>query len=132
MKIFYIASALSIVGLVLSMYLTLLPAPQFCEISSFISCDKVLSSPYAYFLGVPTAFYGVVWFALASSALFLAGERKKAAKFMTFWSFVGLAAVAVLVYVEIVLIDALCLLCTGAHVLVVAVSGLVFYAVKNR
>lgn len=131
MKIFYAASTLSIAGLVLSMYMTLLPPPQFCELSSFVSCDKVLTSPYAYFLGVPTAFYGVVWFAVASSALFLAGEKKTAAKFVTFWSFVGLASVAVLVYVEIGLIGALCLLCTGAHVLVVAVSGLVFYAVKR-
>ncbi|MCX8200519.1 MAG: vitamin K epoxide reductase family protein [Candidatus Caldarchaeum sp.] len=131
MKLFYAAAAASTAGMVLSIYLTLLPPPQFCEISSFLSCETVLSSPYAYFLGLPTAAYGVVWFAVASSGVLLAADRKAVAKFMTIWSFFGVAAVAVLVYVEFFLIGSLCILCTVAHVLVFTVIAFYFYA-KRR
>lgn len=131
MKFLYIASAASLAGLVLSMYLTMLPPPQFCEISSFISCDAVLSSPYASFLGFPTALYGVIWFAIASSATFLAVEKKAAVKFMTAWSLLGLAAVAFLVYVEIFVIGSLCILCTATHLLVGVVVASFFYGTRQ-
>ncbi|MDJ0271000.1 MAG: vitamin K epoxide reductase family protein [Aigarchaeota archaeon] len=127
----YLIFAVSLSGLFLSIYLTLLPPPPFCEISSFLSCDTVLSSAYAKFLGVPTAFYGVVWFAMAASLSMLASNGKRFAKLALGWSVIGVAAVAVLTYVELVLIGAVCILCTAAHVLAIAVAALSFYQFKS-
>ncbi|MDW7978091.1 MAG: vitamin K epoxide reductase family protein, partial [Candidatus Caldarchaeum sp.] len=101
----HLAAAISLAGLGLSLYLTVAPSPQFCEVTSFVSCDRVLSSPYAKFLGVPTAMYGAVWFAVASSIAFLAVERNAFSKLLVAWSAVGLAGVASLVYVELFLIN---------------------------
>lgn len=131
MMILYLASAASVAGLLLSMYIMLLPPPAFCEIGSLFSCDKVLSSPYAYFLGLPTAFYGVVWFALASSSTLLTTSKKSVAKFMSAWSVIGLASISLLIYVEVVLIGSICILCTVAHVLVVAVVVLYYYGSRR-
>ncbi|MEM4288420.1 MAG: vitamin K epoxide reductase family protein [Candidatus Caldarchaeum sp.] len=121
------AAATSLAGLVLSLYLSIAPSPEFCEITSFISCDRVLSSPYAKLLGVPTALYGAGWFAAASTAAFLSSEKRWAARFLAAWSLLGLAGVVALVYVELVLIKAVCILCTTAHVLAIAVAVLTFY-----
>jgi len=128
----HLAAAISLAGLVLSLYLTVAPVPEFCEITSFVSCDRVLSSPYAKFLGIPTAMYGAVWFATASSTAFLAVDRKPALKLLVAWSAAGVAGVAVLVYVELFLINAVCLLCTAAHVLILAVLGLSVYELRRQ
>ncbi|MEM3053907.1 MAG: vitamin K epoxide reductase family protein, partial [Candidatus Caldarchaeum sp.] len=96
-----------------------------------LSCDTVLSSAYAKFLGVPTAFYGVVWFAIAASLSMLASNGKRFAKLALGWAVIGVAAVGVLTYVELVLIGAVCILCTAAHVLAIAVAALSFYQFKS-
>ncbi|MEM1965177.1 MAG: vitamin K epoxide reductase family protein [Candidatus Caldarchaeum sp.] len=123
----YGAAAASLAGLVLSIYLTIAPTPQFCEITSFMSCDRVLSSPYAKVMGVPTALYGAGWFAAASTAAFLSSEKRRAARFLVAWSLLGILGIAALIYVELVLINALCILCTAAHVLGLAVAILTFF-----
>ncbi|MEM1945419.1 MAG: vitamin K epoxide reductase family protein [Candidatus Caldarchaeum sp.] len=123
----YGAAAASLAGLVLSIYLTIAPTPQFCEITSFMSCDRVLSSPYAKVMGVPTALYGAGWFAAASTAAFLSSEKRWAARFLVAWSLLGILGIAALIYVELVLINALCILCTAAHVLGLAVAILTFF-----
>jgi len=117
---------LGLAGLILSLYLTIAPTPEFCDITSFISCDRVLSSPYAKIAGIPTALYGAVWFAAMSTAAFLASDKKNVFLFMKGWSAVGLAGVGALVYVELVLIGAVCILCTAAHLLAVIAAALTF------
>jgi len=126
--VYYIIAVISMAGLLLSLYLTLAPTPTFCDFTSFISCDRVLSSPYASFLGVPTAFYGAIWFTVASSLSFYASENRKAALFLGIWAILGLAGVSLLIYVELFLINALCILCSIAHVFVGAVAILHFSA----
>ncbi len=131
----YVAAALSIIGLGVSLYLTTLQTQgqtlEFCEITSFFSCDRVLTSPYAKFLNIPNSLYGVGWFAVASSAAFLAQKKKWAAKFLTMWSALGIAVVGLLVYVELGLINAVCLLCTIAHLLAVGVAILSVYMYRG-
>jgi len=121
---------LGLAGLALSLYLTLVPTPEFCDITSFISCDRVLSSPYAKIAGIPTSLYGAVWFAAMSTAAFLAVDRRKITVFMKGWTVVGLLGVAVLVYVELVLINAVCILCTAAHLLAVLTAVAIFLFMK--
>ena len=114
------AIALSVAGIAVSIYLTALhyagvtPA---CPVSGSINCEAVLSSSYGVIAGstVPTSVLGIVWF-LVSAGLW----TRPAGWAHIAWSGVGLAAVLYLVFIEIVRLNAICLWCTAAHVLVVA------------
>jgi uncharacterized membrane protein len=110
--------AISVAGIALSIYLTLLhyqgvvPA---CPVNGHINCDAVLSSRYAVIAGttLPTSAAGLVWFAV--SAVLWA---RPPGRLLLVWSALGLATVLYLVFIEIVQIGAICLWCTAAHLLV--------------
>ena len=89
-----------------------------CPVAGPINCDAVLSSPFAVIAGtsVPTSAAGIVWFAV-SALLWL----RPVGPVQLAWSAVGLLTVLYLVFLEIVRIGAICLWCTGAHVLVLAI-----------
>jgi uncharacterized membrane protein len=123
------AVLISVAGIAVSIYLTVLhyagvvPA---CPAAGSINCEAVLASPYAVVAGssIPTSALGIAWFAV-SAALW----TRTTAWPQLAWSLGGLAVVMALVYVEIVLVGAICLWCTAAHALVVA---LVLIAVTPR
>ena len=123
------AVLISVAGVAVSIYLTVLhyagvtPA---CVTSGPVNCEAVLSSPYAVIAGtsIPTSALGIVWFAV-SAALW----TMPAGQVHLTWSTIGLLAVLYLVFIEIVRIGAICLWCTAAHLLVVA---LVLIAVSVR
>jgi uncharacterized membrane protein len=112
--------ALSLAGVGISIYLTLLhyagvtPA---CPATGSINCEAVLSSSYAVIGGttIPTSAAGIAWFAVCG---LIAGWR--AGPLHLLWSAVGLVTMLYLVFVELILVRAICLWCTAAHVLVVA------------
>jgi uncharacterized membrane protein len=115
-----VAVVAGVAGLAVSVYLTVLHYQGVvpgCPTTGPINCDAVLSSKYAVLGGtsVPTSALGIVWFAV-SAILWMAGWRRA----IYAWSGAGLAFVTVLVFAEIVLVGAICLWCTAAHVLVVA------------
>lgn len=109
----------SVAGIGVAIYLTMLhyagvvPA---CPASGPINCEAVLSSRYAVIAGtsIPTSAAGIVWFAV-SAALW----TRRPSWIQVTWSLIGLAAVVYLLFVEIVLIGAVCLWCTIVHALVV-------------
>jgi len=114
------SAALSASGAAVSTYLLNPEAVAglgFCEIGSWLSCNTVLSSPYASILGVPTASYGVLWFAVAFLLSLFSLRIEKAQTMLLAWSIVWLIAAATLTAVEVFLIRAVCLLCTTAHIL---------------
>ena len=107
-------------GLVVSVYLTALHYQGVvpgCPTTGPINCEAVLSSKYAVLAGtaVPTSALGILWFAV-STGLWIAGWRRA----IYAWSGAGMAYVVALVFIEIVLLGAICLWCTAAHVLVLA------------
>ena len=115
------ALAASVVGVAVSIYLTVLHyvgvAPA-CPVSGPINCETVLSSPYAVIGGssIPTSAAGIVWFAI--SALL---SLRNLYRFQLAWSTFGLLTVLYLVFIEIVRLGAICLWCTVAHVLVLGI-----------
>lgn len=116
-----LALAASVAGLGVSIYLTVVHyagVPLACPANGTISCEAVLSSRYALIAGTsaPTSAAGIVWFAV--SALLWTGRR---VRIQLAWSIVGLVTVLSLVFVEIVLVGAICIWCTAAHVLVVVI-----------
>ncbi len=112
-------------GTAISVYLTLVhssAAPLACSASGVVDCERVLSSGFGVIAGsgVPTSAAGIGWFAV-SGALALARLRWDGplpARLQLAWSAAGLAVVLGLVFVEIVVVGALCAWCTAAHVLV--------------
>src|SRR2546423_3131868 len=127
-----LAIALSVAGVAVSIYLTVLHfiglAPA-CLATGPVNCEAVLSSPYAVIAGttVPTSAAGIAWFAV-SAVLWLRGFGRV----LLAWSVLGLVTVLYLVFVEIVRIGAICLWCTAAHVLVVAVLLIAVTMWQNR
>jgi uncharacterized membrane protein len=118
-----------LVGLGVSVYLTFVhyaAAQLVCSVSGAVNCERVLSSPYSVIAGtgLPTSIAGVAWFAIAAAVAVLRWRNPSfpnAGRAQTAWSVVGLLAILYLVYVEIVLIGAICAWCTVAHVMVLAV-----------
>ena len=127
-----LAIALSVAGVAVSIYLTALHFIGFapaCPATGPVNCEAVLSSPYAVIAGttVPTSAAGIAWFAI-SAVLWVRGFGRV----LLAWSALGLVTVLYLVFVEIVCIGAICLWCTAAHVLVVAVLLIAVTMWQNR
>jgi len=124
-----VAILVSAAGIAVSIYLTMLhyggvvPA---CPTSGTINCEAVLSSRYALIAGtsIPTSAAGIVWFAISAGLWTRAPGWVQVA-----WALVGLATVVYLLFVEIVLLGAICLWCTAVHALVVI---LVVIALASR
>lgn len=126
MRLQALATIAGLAGVGVSMYLTAVHYAGFalaCPTGAVINCEQVLSSPYAVVPGsnVPTAAAGILWFAASTaiSIAILAGRPWLRAQVV--WSSIGVVAILYLVFVEIVLLGSICLWCTAAHVLVLAI-----------
>jgi len=120
-------AAIGLAGLAVSVYLTFVhysAAPLVCSTSGAINCERVLTSGFAVIGGstLPTSAAGIIWF-IVSAALAVAQLAGRASPLLVraqlAWSAVGLATVVGLVFIEIVMLGAVCLWCTVAHTLVV-------------
>lgn len=125
--------ALSAVGFLDASYLTVkhyLALPVACSILE--GCDKVLTSPYAAWWGVPVALIGVAYYftLLTLAAGFLFAGRIALFRFASLLTLIGFAASLWFLYLQLFVIHALCLYCLVST----AVSTLLFilglYAVK--
>jgi uncharacterized membrane protein len=115
------ALVLSVAGVGVSIYLTVLHFIGFapaCPAAGPVNCEAVLNSPYAVIAGtnVPTSVAGIVWFAV-SAVLW----TRPIGPMQLGWAAIGVVTVVYLLFIEIVRLGAICLWCTAAHVLVVAI-----------
>jgi uncharacterized membrane protein len=120
-----IAAAAGVAGLGVSVYLTVVhysALPLVCTTTGAIDCERVLSSGYAVIAGtgVPTSVAGMAWFAVSTAlaGVQLVRQSPGLARAHMAWAGLGLATVLYLVFVEIVQLGAICIWCTGAHILV--------------
>jgi uncharacterized membrane protein len=127
MRLQALAAAASVAGLAVSIYLTVVhysTIPLACPANAVVNCEQVLSSPYGVIggSGIPTSAAGIVWFGVSAmvAAGLLAG-RRFLAPIQLAWSVLGLLTVLLLVYIEIVLLGAVCIWCSAAHVLVLLI-----------
>lgn len=99
-----------------------------CSDTGAINCLKVTTSSYSKVAGVPVALLGLIFF-VAMTALCLpavwrsmnANVRRLRLAAVT----VGIVSVIYLVWVELFKVEAICLWCTGVHVLTFVVFALV-------
>lgn len=115
-----VAVLVSVAGVAVSIYLTVLHYAGVvpgCPVTGPVNCEAVLSSPYALIAGlpVPTSAAGILWFGV-SAVLW----TRPLTWIQLAWAALGLATVVYLVFIEIVRLGVICLWCTAAHVLVIA------------
>jgi protein-disulfide isomerase len=129
-----VALVLGLGGVVLSLALARLHADahagvaSFCAISDTVNCDKVATSPYSVFLGLPVAVWGIFGFGLAAglAGRGLAGRRPHAGFPRGLLFLVAAAATAASVALALVsktLIGAWCILCAAGWVTSVGLLG---------
>jgi uncharacterized membrane protein len=118
---------LSLLGLGLSVYLTIghFRGAQFlaCSDSGVVNCAVVTTSAQSYFLGLPVAVLGLANFIIMVVLNSPWGWRAKnywvhVARFVLVM--VGMAFVLWLVSAELLIINHICLYCTGVHIVTFA------------
>lgn len=124
-----LTAALALAGLALSTYLTWIhyaePRALSCPDTGVINCTKVTTSPESMVFGViPVALAGAIYF-LAMVVLCLPASWRSpqpAVRRVRLAGVIGgMGMVCYLIYVEAVVVHALCLYCTGVHVLTFAI-----------
>ncbi|HSM91767.1 MAG TPA: vitamin K epoxide reductase family protein [Anaeromyxobacteraceae bacterium] len=119
------AAALAVAGMALSVLLTRQHASAHagiasaCNINAFVNCDRVATSRWSVFLGLPVAVWGIFGYGLALglSGFGLAGRRPHPtwpAGFLFATASVAAAVAVTLALVSEVAIGALCLYCAGS------------------
>jgi uncharacterized membrane protein len=117
-------AALALAGIFLALYLTLYKLGYIGHLACGLgSCERVNTSRWATFLGLPVAAWGVgfyvVTFAVAlwgTSATW--AERREPSVVLVFLTTVGLVFSAWLTYLELYVIGAVCRFCVGSAALV--------------
>lgn len=141
--------AMSLFGLwasseVLIVYYTLKQSLPFCPLQQgpgiALNCYAVLSSRYSQIFGIPLELLAVGYFIVNLLLVYLIAfgtDRlfKASLKTLFGWRFLGIIIVPYLVFVELVLIRAICIYCTVMHVAIIAdfviISYLLFYKKIN-
>lgn len=123
----YTSWALSLVGLALASYLTYehyaVKVFQGCALGGIFDCQKVTTSAQSRFLGVPVAVLGLVNF-----LIFAVINSPWAWRVRNYWLHVarfvlsvgGMVFVLWLLYAELLVIDNICIYCTGVHIVTFA------------
>jgi uncharacterized membrane protein len=119
--------ALSLAGLGISVYLTIehftSSTTLACPDTGALNCLKVTTSEQSAIAGIPVAVLGLVYFVvmLALSAPPLWRSALPAVRYGRLaFAAIGVLFVFYLVFAELFTLDAVCLWCTGVHVLAVA------------
>lgn len=134
--------ALSAAGIVVAVLLTRVHAQayagitSFCAINDFVNCDRVATSRYSVFLGLPVSVWGLLGYALAA-ALATSGLARREPSGWPAGALLAVGAVAtgasiVLALVSELAIGALCLLCAASWLISFALLVSARRACKGR
>ncbi len=112
---------LSIVGLGIATYLTVTHFDKValvCSDNGAINCAKVTTSPQSEILGIPVAMLGLVFFipmiALCLPAAWRSADRRIHLARLAL-SITGVGMILYLIIAELFVIKAICLWCSGVH-----------------
>jgi uncharacterized membrane protein len=106
-----------------SVYLTLVhydsSVELVCRSTGGIDCLKVLTSPQSVIFGIPVAVYGLAFYlavTIGSLPFVWRRQTEMLLRLRLAASVVGLGFVAYLLYTELYVVHAICLWCTGVHI----------------
>lgn len=133
-----LAMALSLAGLGLSTYLTVAHFVGAhileCAGNGVIDCTKVTTSPQSYVFGMPVAVLGLGYYVVVTAintpwAWRSADRRIHQARLAL--SILGIGFVLYLISAELLVIKAICIYCTGVHIVTFALLVLVMSTVPT-
>ncbi len=110
------------------------PLVSWCDLDAYFSCTRVRESPYATVGGIPTAAVGIVGFAILLALLIVPMMGRdwlgpwRAESLAAAFAILGAAVGALLTFVEVTVIQALCLLCLLGFLLDLGVLGVALRA----
>ena len=114
---------LSITGLGIATYLTIThfnKAALVCNSGGAINCEKVTTSPQSVVLGIPVAMLGLLFFvpmiALCLPVAWRSADRRIHLARLAL-SITGVGMIIYLITAELFLIKAICLWCSGVHLI---------------
>jgi uncharacterized membrane protein len=119
-----LTTALAVAGTAVSGYLTIAhyadPDLLVCSDTGSVNCGAVTTSAQSTFLGIPVALLGLLWF-LAMVGLCLPAAWRARSRIVHLGraaaALGGMGFVLWLIYAELIIVRAICLWCTVAHVL---------------
>jgi uncharacterized membrane protein len=123
-KLTILGLCLSLLGIADATYLTIAHFSQSvvlaCPENSFINCAKVTSSSYSEIFGIPVPIFGLVFFItlfIIELPIFWTKKYLWLKNLRTTFVSIGMVSVLWFVYVELDKLHAICLYCTGVHLL---------------
>lgn len=117
---------LSLAGLAISIYLTYThfqPQALVCSGNGVVNCAVVTTSPQSYFLGVPVAILGLAQYVVMTALCTPWAWRSRLYALHLARLVLGAGAMAFVLWLlaaELLIIDHICLWCTGVHVVTFA------------
>lgn len=122
---------LAALGLIDAIYLTetaLTGGTLACSIQGLDGCNVVAKSAYSYLFGIPLAAYGVFFYGVTLVLALVAYYRtnRLLVTLLALSSTVGLLASIAFIYIQVVLIQALCVYCLGSAVISLLLFGTIF------
>ena len=126
-----IALGIAVIALGISIYLTVehydSSLTLACPESATVNCAKVTTSRWSSIAGVPVALLGLLYFAVMAVLLAIPRDHPRLLLARVLGASAGVLMVLWLVYVELLLVNAICLWCTAVHVLTVALFVVVLW-----
>ncbi|EFD92718.1 MAG: Vitamin K epoxide reductase [Candidatus Parvarchaeum acidophilus ARMAN-5] len=144
---FVILIAMSIVGIISSTIVIIElnivhSLPPYCKIpvsvgGNVLNCAKVLLSPYASIGPFSLDFLAAIWFIIniifvVSIAMTSKSTAKKVLNIMFVWRFLGIIVVGYLLFLEFVVLHAICVYCTAMHIAIVLDFVIVSYILFSK
>lgn len=106
-----------------------------CDVSAAVNCTNAYASAYGTLFGVPTAVYGVWFFAAVLVVLALTAasrtSRAHTANYVLAMSAIGLLVVGYLGYASLAILGTVCLLCVTTYVAVVVLFATAVTATRE-
>ena len=104
------------------------PCPVHSVLGSFIDCNKVLTSVYSQFFGIPLAYLGLAYFLALFLLKFVVSKK-------IFFGITTLALTAsgYLIYLQLFVLHAICIycmICAGVNIILFALAGADFINVS--
>ena len=132
-----VSLVVALLGVALSIYLTIehftSSALLACPEGQTINCAKVTSSTWSALFGIPVAVLGLAYFVVMTLLVTPAAWRQRKLDPVRIVGAAGGALMVLyLIYVELFLVNALCLWCTGVHLVTVVLLGLILWRTANR
>jgi uncharacterized membrane protein len=128
----YVSLVLCVIGLGISIYLTYEHytgnKTLACSENRKVNCAKVTTSQWSHIGGVPVAVFGLIFFVgMTVLCLPWVWRFPQLDALRVLGVIVGIGSALYLVWIELFKVDAICLWCTGVHIITLLLLGAVLW-----